>query len=146
MTRNLETAKAKLTIMSGSLSPEEISRRVGLPFDDARRIGDKKGKSERVWDVNLWYIHETSTGEVGEGTVDVALAGCLRRLRERLGPFVAAVRAFSQTETVELGLYMLAKSVPAIHLSADAVAFLHDLGAELDIDVVLYEDDEQRSE
>jgi hypothetical protein len=44
----------------------------------------------------------------------------------------------SQTESVELGLYMLAQSVPPIHLSPDILGFVHELGVELDIDIVLY--------
>jgi hypothetical protein len=142
MAKNLDTAKAKLTIVSRTLLPEEISRRVGIPWDDVRRMGDRKGKSDQLWDVNVWCLYETSEGKEAASPVDLALHECLNRLRERLGTeAVAAIHGLSRTETVELGLYMLAQNVPPILLSADTLAFIHQLRAELDIDIVLYGDE-----
>ena len=141
MAINLDTAKAKLTIISRTLSPEEIGTRLGLTWDDVRRVGDRKGKSDQIWNVNAWFLYETSDCAVDESPVDVALENCLRRLRERINLSSVAIHELAQTETVELGLYMLSQNVPPIHLSPDTLEFIHKLGVELDIDVVLYGDE-----
>lgn len=139
MTKNLDTAKAKLTIVSNSLSPEEISRRIGLSWDDARRIGDPKGRSGQVWTKSIWWLYETSEGPQDGRSVELRLDECLARLRERVSPAVDAIRALSGTEEVELGIYVLAQTVPPIHMTSATLDFIHHLGAELDVDVVLYE-------
>jgi hypothetical protein len=134
----LDTAKAKLTVMSRMLSPEEISRQVGLPWDDARRIGDRKGRSDQVWDQNVWWVYEASEIHKNGPSVDLALDDCLTRLRERVSSVLSNIRALSETETVELGLYMLAQNIPPVHFDRDTLAFIHQMGAELDVDIVLY--------
>lgn len=141
MTQNLDTAKAKLTIVSSTLSPEEISRRIGLPWDDARRIGDPKGRSGQMWGENVWWLYETSEGQEDGRSVALRLDECLLRLLERVSSAVEAIRVLSETETVELGLYVLAQSVPPIHMTTATLDFIHYLGAEFDVDVVLYEPD-----
>lgn len=141
MSKNLDTAKAKLTIVSRTLPPEEISRRIGLPWDEARRIGDSKGRSGQTWGENVWWMYETSDGQEGGRPIDLKLDECLKRLQERLSSALQAIHALAETETVELGLYMLAQTVPPIHIGTPTLDFIHHLGAELDVDVVLYEGD-----
>lgn len=141
MTKNLDTAKAKLTIVSNTISPEEISRRIGLSWDDARRIGDPKGRSGQTWGDNIWWLYETSEGQEDGRPVELRLDECLGRLRERISSAAEAIRILSRTETVELGLYVLAQVVPPIHMTTATLDFIQGLGAELDVDVVLYEQD-----
>lgn len=141
MPKNLDTTKAKLTIVSRTFSPEEISRRIGLSWDDARRIGDPKGKSGQTWDEHVWWLYETSEGHEDGRSVDLRLYECLGRLRERVSSALQAIRTLSETEAVELGLYMLVRTIPPIRLAAATLDFIHHLGAELDVDVVLYEGD-----
>jgi Domain of unknown function (DUF4279) len=141
MPGNLDTVKAKLTIISYDLSPEEIAQRVGLHWDDSCRRGDRKGRTEQTWEENVWRLYESLETQ-GDGlSVDLAVDECLRRLFERIGPVAGRIRTLSETETVELGLYILATSVPPIHLSVGTLSFIYRLGAELDVDVVIYSEE-----
>jgi len=141
MAKTLDTAKAKLTIMSYELSPDEISDRVGLRWDDSRKIGDPKGRSDRVWGENIWWLYETSDGCENGMSIDQALDDCVERLRKRIDPVVPRIRSLPEAANVEFGLYMLARTIPPIHLDLGTLKFIHELGAELDVDVVLYEAD-----
>jgi hypothetical protein len=137
----LDSAKAKLTIVSRALSPEEISDHVGLQWDDARRIGDPKGRSGRVWGENIWWLYETWKGHQNGMPIDRALEECIERLRGRVGSFAPRIRSLPGVEHVEFGLYMLSQTIPPVHLSLGTLTFINELGAELDVDIVLYGDD-----
>ena len=97
MPNNLDTAKAKLTIISRGLSPEEISERIGLRWDDARWSGDPKGQSTEVWAENIWWLYETSEGERGTG-FELALADCIERLCKRIGLAAEQINKLSMSE------------------------------------------------
>jgi hypothetical protein len=143
MLNQFDTAKAKLTIVSRTLSPEEISRRIGIQYDEARRIGDARGRSGLKWDENIWWLYETWEGNASEQSVSEALGACLGRLRGRLDSAEVNVQRLSKSEYTEIGLYMLSRTIPAIHLGVDIVQFIGRLGATLDVDVVLYGDDNE---
>ena len=142
-----------LTITSGSASPEEISRLVGTPFDDAHRVGERKGASELKWEENVWRLVEQAEAPHPDQLSGDLLARCWKSFEARIGPFTQEIRALAtktNLKLLEIGIFVLSEkdSVPPFSLDREAVELIAKLVASLDVDIMFYasENDGEQAE
>lgn len=126
-----------VTIESATLTPEQISQRIGIAYDQAKRIGDPRGHIGKQWDRNVWQFFVTKQGTVNTSAHDM-LPVCVADVLQRLKPISGKLREVSALEGAEFFIYVTSKSVPGISLSHEAIRVLADAGLSLDVDIVLY--------
>jgi hypothetical protein len=134
----MDRVTAGITIESTALTPEQISQRIGIAWDEVRRIGDPRGRTGKKWDRNVWRILETKQGAVAHELIPV----CVASLVQRLTPISKNLREVSATEGGEFFIHVSAQSVPGINLSADTLQALANAELSLDVDIILYAPEE----
>jgi hypothetical protein len=134
---SLDRVTVGITIESTILTPEQISERVGIAWDEVRRIGDARGRTRKKWDRNLWSIFERKQGAVNTGAHDL-IPLCLADFMQRLTPIAANLHKLRAAEAKEFFIHASAQSVPGINLSPDTLRVLADAELSLDVDIILY--------
>jgi hypothetical protein len=102
----MDRVTAGITIESTALTPEQISQRIGIAWDEVRRIGDPRGRTGKKWDRNVWRILETKQGAVAHELIPV----CVASLVQRLTPISKNLREVSATEGGEFFIHVSAQS------------------------------------
>ncbi|HXE14600.1 MAG TPA: DUF4279 domain-containing protein, partial [Bryobacteraceae bacterium] len=124
-----------VTIESTALTPEQISQRVGIAWDWAKRIGDPRGHTGKQWDRNLWQIFEKKQGTVNNSAHDV-LPVCVADVLQRLKPICHQLREIGAVEGAEFFIHVTSQSVPGISLSRETIRVLADAELSLDVDII----------
>jgi hypothetical protein len=130
----MDRVTAGITIESITLTPEHISQRLGITWDEVRRIGDPRGRTGKKWDCNVWRIFERKEGAVAHELIPV----CVASLVQRLIPISKNLREISATEGGDFFIHVTAQSVPGINLSANTLQALANAALSLDVDIILY--------
>jgi len=138
---SLDRVTVGITIESTVLTPEQISQRLGIAWDEVRRIGDPKRNTGKKWDRNLWTIFERKHGAVNTSAHDL-IPGCVASLVERLIPISEKLHQISAPESGEFFIHVSAQSVPGISLSPDTLRVLAEARLSLDVDIILYASEE----
>jgi hypothetical protein len=76
-TSTLDRVTVGVTIESTTLTPEQIGQQVGIPWDEAQRVGDPRGHIDKKWDRDVWQILEQKQGTLdtdAHGLVPVCVA------------------------------------------------------------------------
>jgi hypothetical protein len=127
---------AALTL-TGTFNPTEISRRLGLSPSKTARCGERIGKSALRYKFDLWSISTDKRDSL-------ALEEQVREILARVGTSANSIRMVRD----ELSIYVeLACAVyvqgqaPSMTLSPETVAQLAELGAGVDIDLYVIDDD-----
>jgi len=134
---SMDRVTTGVTIKSPTLTPEQISERVGISWDEVQRVGDPRGHLGKKWDRNVWRIFEKRQGTPTTGAHEL-LPECIDAILHRLKPVSDKLRASGLAEGAEFFIHVSAQSVPGIHFSPDALRTLADAGVSLDVDIILY--------
>ena len=137
---NLDRVTVGITIETATLTPEQISERLGIAWDEVRRIGDPRGRTRNKWDCNVWRIFERKQG-TGNTVAHELIPHCLADFMQRLVPISSALRDISATEQGEFFIHVTAQSVPGLNISADALRIIAAANLSLDVDIILYGDE-----
>jgi hypothetical protein len=135
--RGSDSVTVGVTIESTTLTPAQISQRVGIACDEAHRIGDSTVNTGEKWDRNVWRILEKKQGG-GDVLAHDLLPACVAALLDRLRPVPDKLREISLTEGAELFIHVSTRSVPSLYLPPDVIRALADAELALDVDVDLY--------
>jgi hypothetical protein len=132
-------ARARLTVISDELPPEELTRRVGIDPDRSWRRGDRT-EARRPQPHHGWEL----TSRLSE---DRPVEDHLADLLERTAPVAKAVAAIARDPAVASVRLMLSRTGdnwnPGLSISPDAIRKLDDLGLALDIDIYVIPEDMQ---
>lgn len=80
---SLDRVSVGITIESTILTPEQISQRIGIVWDEVHRIGDPRGHTGKKWECNVWRIFERRQGVVNASAHDL-LPVCVADVVNRL--------------------------------------------------------------
>lgn len=138
---SLDRVSVGVTIESTILTPEQISQRVGIVWDEVHRIGDPRGHAGKKWECNVWRIFERKQGTVNTSAHDL-LPVCIADVVNRLAPVSESLREISEAERGEFFIHVTAQSVPGLSLSRDTLRALANARLSLDVDIVLYASEE----
>ena len=127
----------RLRITSLSRTPEQVTEATGIPCDSSWRIGDKRAKTVIEEKKNGWVLNSALPRSE-------SLETHVERLLERLAPHLDKIRRFSQEDSVELSCVVYAAEPPALNFSRSVIDRLSRLGASLDIDLYLMDDDQDK--
>jgi Domain of unknown function (DUF4279) len=132
--------RASLSVLSDRQSPDNLSGLIGLPYDASWVVGDaypgKGAAAGRRRKKNCWRIFSETTGVDSPDPVSDTVAEVLARASGYESRFRTLARQDCQ---VELSVYILADRPPAINFSSNVLSAIVDLGAYLDIDLILTE-------
>ena len=123
-----EETYVRLKIISDVHSPEEISSILGVRYDRAWRVGDKRGKSIIVEKTNGWLMESMLPKNT---PLEAQMEGLLHRLR----PFASKIKALADTCTIEFSCVIYCQYHPALYFEGGMIAAIASLGAALDIDL-----------
>lgn len=122
----------------------------GRPFDPAvitDRIGIEPTISHRVgYPASLGRIHKRDAWGVRVGPrEDLHLESLIRELMEQLVPYTARIREtcveFGLDPCISCPIQPMSSLTPSIHLMPDILAWIVSLEAQLDIDIMIWDDD-----
>ena len=139
----MDQVTAQVAIESTNLTPEQISDIVGTSWDQARYIGDPRGKTTMAWDRNVWTVfnRKKSVDHPGKSAHDL-LPICIADFVERLDGIKEGLRKVVQSEGGEFGICVTSTFVPGLSFEPETLRLIADLGLSMDIDVILYSTDE----
>jgi len=138
---SMDRVTVGITIESSILTPEQISQRVGIAWDEVHRIGDPKGHTGKKWECNVWRILERKQGTANTSAHDLVPV-CVADVVGRLAPISENLREISSTEGGEFFIHVSAQSVPGINLSRNTLRALANAELSLDVDIILYASEE----
>lgn len=141
---SLDRVTVGITIESATLTPEQISERVGISWDEVHRIGDPRGHMGKKWERNVWRIFERQQGAAKTSAHEL-IPQCVGNLTKRLIPISGSLREISAAEDGEFFIHVTAQSVPGLNLSADILRILADTDLSLDVDIILYGDEADKA-
>jgi uncharacterized protein DUF4279 len=134
---SMDRVTVGITIESTILTPEQISQRVGIAWDEAHRIGDPRGHTGKKWECNVWSIFERKQGALNTSAHDLVPV-CVADVVERLAAISENLREISGAEGGEFFIHVSAQSLPGISFSLDTLRALANAELSLDIDIILY--------
>jgi hypothetical protein len=121
----------RLKIVSPSLTPEEISKRIGIDCDKCWKAGDRRGRPLMMSKANWWMVHSSKNEKI-------PLKKQLDLLLKRLAPFSEKIRALSENgNKVEFSCVVYDTHVPGLNFKKDILEAIARLGGSLDIDLYI---------
>jgi hypothetical protein len=134
----------QVAIESTTLTPEQITEVVGTSCDEARRIGDPRGKTGKTWECNVWRIlnRKKATDYPGQSAHDL-LPVCMAEFCERLTEISEGLRKVVRSEGGEFGIHVTSTFVPGLSFEPETLRLIADLGLSMDVDVILYSSDKE---
>jgi len=127
----------RLTIISDSLSPDEIDKYVGVNCSDSQTRGEMNRLGTKRYARHAWFLKSKRVIAPNEYIGDWIDAE-VRSLLSRLAPAAEKIRELSHSYEVEFSLYFLARDVPPMNISKEDLRAIAALGASLDIDLIIY--------
>ena len=133
----------QVAIESTEFTPEQISNLVGASWDEARRIGDPRGKTGKAWQCNVWRIlnRKKAVDYPGQSADDL-LPVCMAEFVERLDGISEGLQKIVRSEGGEFGIHITSTFVPGLSFEPDTLKLIAKLGLSMDVDVVLYSSDD----
>jgi hypothetical protein len=134
----------KVAIESTTLTPEQITDLVGTSCDEARHIGDPKGKTAKTWECNVWWIpnRKKAADYPGPSAHDL-LPVCMAEFLERLKGISEGLQKVVRSEGGEFGIHVTSTFVPGLSFEPETLRLIADLGLSMDVDVILYSSEEE---
>ena len=135
--RQLPVLSASLWLHGESFDPTAITDRVGVEPTVSHRVGDPASLG-RIRKRDAWGVR------VGPREA-LELEPLVRELMEQLTPCTTRIREtcveFGLNPCISCPIQPMSSLTPSIHLMPDILAWIVSLGAQLDIDVMIWDDD-----
>jgi len=138
--RNTYTVHVSLFIQSKTLSPDQISQVVGVPCNNSWRRGDRRPRTGKPYEDNMWGLDLDVETESEEAT-NRALQDCIHEVLQRARPQASRFRALAKDHTVGFHVGVVSEHMPALVFEHNVVEAISELGAGFDIDVILFGED-----
>jgi Domain of unknown function (DUF4279) len=132
--------RVKLTITSVSLSAEDVSSLLGIEPDSTQVLGKMNRLGTKPYSQHAWILKDLH--EVNGVTTGDQIEGSISQFLDRITSVSPIIRSLSEEHPVEFGLYVFAREIPPVSFSNKQLEAIAALGASLDVDIVLYADDQ----
>src|SRR5262245_26873337 len=125
---------ARLKIITRSVTPEEVTSRLGIPPDAVRHAGEPRPHTIIIENTHRWELHSG----ISE---DCDLAEHVKAVLDKVEHCAAKIAELAGAPGNEVLLCCIvhAGSAPALGLSKEAIAGLARMGAEVDFDLYIGE-------
>ena len=124
---------ARLKIVTRSITPEEITARLGLNPDRIRHAGQPRPHTTIIENTNCWELH---SGLPEYRELPEHISAVLRKV-ERC---VKQIAELAEDNEVLLSCIVHAPTEPALGLSKKVISDLADIRAEVDFDLYIGEE------
>jgi Domain of unknown function (DUF4279) len=130
----------KLTIVSSTLSAKNVDDLLGMRADSSQIMGQINRLGTKTYPQHAWILK--SRHELDGEAIEEQMETHVSQFLDRLATVAPTIKGLSSEHLVELGIYVLVREVPPLGLSSKQVAAIAELGASIDLDVVLYAETE----
>jgi hypothetical protein len=121
----------RIKILSDTLSPREISRRLGQEPDRFWNKGTADPNvSRNMAKFNAWILN---SGLPKDAPIEAQVAALLEKVR----PLAKEILQMSATETVDFSCVIYSEAEPPTYFDNKALSAIASLGANLDLDLYL---------
>jgi Domain of unknown function (DUF4279) len=121
----------RIKILSDTLSPKEISRRLRQKPDRSWNKGTADPKvSRNMAKFNAWILN---SGLPKDASIEAHVTALLERVR----PVAREILELSRTETVDFSCVVYSDAEPPTYFDNRALSAIASLGANLDVDLYL---------
>ena len=124
----------RLKILSVTYTPDQITSITGLRCDRSWLVGDKRGNTTILEKCNGWILNSNLPK-------DASLVDHIENVLEQAGPVASNLRALSEYAEVELSCVIYSFSPPALNFKCEIIERINTLGASLDIDLYILENE-----
>ena len=124
---------ARFKIITRSVTPEEITARLGLNPDRIRRAGQPRPHTSIIEDTNCWELHSGLPEQC-------ELSEHIRAVLRKVGHCVKQIAELAEENEVLLSCIVHAPTEPALGLSKKIISDLADIHAEVDFDLYIGEE------
>jgi hypothetical protein len=129
----------EVAIESTRLTPEQITDAVGVPWDEARHIGDLRGRTGKTWDRHVWRILNRKKGVDYPGrSAHELLPVCMTEFLDRLKDISGGLQSVIRSEGGEFGVHITSAFIPGLSFEPQTLRVIAELGLSVDVDVILY--------
>lgn len=127
-----------LFIESPDLTVEEMTRRVGLPPDKSRRVGDPRGKTGKRFETNSWTLEsQLEIEEENPLIIGDKMQSCLTNMLERIAAHEHQFSTLAVGRTAGVFIGITANEIPPLELKSDTLKALARLGVDVEIDLMV---------
>ena len=105
-----DRVSARIIIESRTLTPEEISSRLGIPGDETTRIGEPRGHAAKLWEVHTWTLLVQKCGRDLGLSAHALLPRCIEELLHRIEPIENALCCIITSEGGQLAIRVTSSS------------------------------------
>jgi hypothetical protein len=140
--RTLSTAAeigVKLTIISETVTASEMDEYIGIQCTDSQKRGELNRLGTKCYEHNVWFYKSRYNVPQDEYIGD-RIASQIDQLLSKLKVKADRIKKLSRDNSVIFGLYFYVQSIPPLSLTREQLENVAELGAKLDIDVILYGD------
>ena len=136
------TVMIEFTITGDEFNPEMITKELSLVPKRTWKKGDKVKNGEHLWKYSCWML---STGYIESFGINVQLQKIIGVLSTKKKELIKIKKEldvdYKMTGVINIRNY----ETPAIILNSDVIAFMHEIGAEFDIDMYVNEMSDEES-
>ncbi len=131
--------RVHFTLTGKNVDPAEITKKLGVEPTTTWRMGECVPKTAVKWKHDGWRV---STNEVE--TVDMPVL--VRAVLKKMIPAADKIRSVCSERGLDAELNCIAyvdDQIPIVHFDPDIVTAVSDLGAEIDVDIMLVSDGDE---
>jgi hypothetical protein len=129
-----------LSIETVKYSVEEISEMLGIHPDVSHKIGEPKGRTGKLWEVNAWRLEARQ--EVPWNIHYEAIQSVVDSLIRRVDTVTEKFNKLSSECHNQLLIGTISIDVPGLHLSGDLLRRIANLGVDIEIDIICPDNEE----
>ncbi|HUJ41564.1 MAG TPA: DUF4279 domain-containing protein [Candidatus Acidoferrales bacterium] len=133
----MATITVWLFLESETLTADQMSERIGIPFDRSWRKGEARGRTGKVFSTNSWKLESQSDVDENPIKVGEKVEVCLDDVLGRIGDYTDRFRALTSDQKSGLYIGISANEAPALGLKAETISKIGALGVDLEIDLML---------
>jgi hypothetical protein len=123
-------------------SAEEISEQIGILPNSSHKIGDLRGATGKQWETNGWILKEHLEAQ-WESHYE-AIQDAVDRLLRKVDAASERIRRLSAECKGQFLVGTVSRGVPGLHLNNNLLCRLANLGVDVEIDIICWEDCEQK--
>jgi hypothetical protein len=127
----------KLTIISDSMTASQIDEYIGIKCSDSQERGALNRLGTKRYEHHVWFL-KTRHSVSPDAYIGDKIAMQIEQFLSEIRGAADKIKALSRNNAVVFGLYLYTQSVPPLGLSKEQMEAVAALGANLDIDVMLF--------